>query len=242
MPKAILTALFLIQFWHPTLAEDSAYGKFVGRIAAEWDSGGRKMKLLEDFQYIGPDKLTWNAPAGSVVDGASIPQIAWSIIGGPFEGKYRDASVIHDIACDERSRPWQSVHEAFYTAMLARGVDVVQAKIMYAAVYHLGPRWPRKIEVDSNTTMEDARKKSAVETRRGEVGKVVTVVRRSYQWNNDGFLGMPSPTYTEEEVPVAVEFDPLTSQVTPSNFQELEKAIKDRNLSREQIEAYFPQR
>jgi len=231
-----------MQFGCSTLAEDGAYGKFVGRIVAEWHSDGRQMKLLENFQYIGPDRTAWNAPAGSVVDGASIPQFAWSIIGGPFEGRYRDASVIHDIACDEKSRSWQSVHQAFYTAMLARGVDVVQAKVMYAAVYHLGPRWSRKIEVDPNIPVEEAVRRSVVERRPDETGKVITEVRQTIEWNNQGIFGTPSPTYKQFEVPVAVEFNPLTSQATPSNFQELEKAIKEKNLTPEQIEAYFPQR
>jgi len=72
---------------------------------------------------------------------ASIPRLAWTIIGGPFEGLYRDASVIHDVACVEKSRPWLQVHRTFYLAMLASGVTTVKAKVMYAAVYHFGPRW-----------------------------------------------------------------------------------------------------
>lgn len=55
---------------------------------------------------------------------------------------YRDASVIHDVACVARTRPWREVHETFYFAMRASGVGEVQAKVMYAAVYHFGPRWP----------------------------------------------------------------------------------------------------
>ena len=45
-------------------------------------------------------KKTWTAPKGAKVDGASIPQLFWTPIGGPFEGKYRYASVIHDTECD----------------------------------------------------------------------------------------------------------------------------------------------
>jgi hypothetical protein len=67
--------------------------------------------------------------------------VAWTFIGGPFEGLYRNPSVIHDVACVQRRHPWYAVHRAFYSAMLAAGVDLVKAKIMYAAVYHLGPRW-----------------------------------------------------------------------------------------------------
>lgn len=117
------------------------YGRFVGSVVVEWLDDGRLMKLIAPFAYIAPDGLQWDAPAGSIIDGASIPRFAWSIIGGPFEGKYRNASVIHDVACDERLRSWQEVHQTFYTAMLASDVDKITAKIMYAAVYHFGPRW-----------------------------------------------------------------------------------------------------
>ncbi|MDH0143320.1 DUF1353 domain-containing protein [Aquipseudomonas alcaligenes] len=101
----------------------------------------RDMVLLKDFQYVGPDSVVWLAPQGSVVNGASIPRFAWSIIGGPFEGRYRKASVIHDVACDEKSKSWRDTHRAFYNAMLAEGNDPIKSKIMYAAVYHFGPRW-----------------------------------------------------------------------------------------------------
>ena len=59
---------------------------------------------------------------GWIVDGASIPKIAWSIIGSPLSGKYCDASVIHDYHCDVRVRSSDEVHLVFHYAMLASGV------------------------------------------------------------------------------------------------------------------------
>ena len=122
-------------------AQALTMGRYVGTIQTSWDTTGRTMTLLAPFEYVDSNDQHWIAPKGSVVDGASIPKFAWSIIGGPFEGLYRDASVIHDIACDEKRRPWNMVHETFYWAMLTSGVDPTKAKIMYAAVYHFGPRW-----------------------------------------------------------------------------------------------------
>jgi hypothetical protein len=116
------------------------FGKFSGNVKVEWLTD-RKMRLLERLEYTDPDNLVWVAPKGSVIDGASIPKQLWTIIGSPFVGKYRDASVIHDIACDQKKYPWADVHEAFYNAMRASGVAVAKAKIMYGAVYHFGPRW-----------------------------------------------------------------------------------------------------
>ena len=61
--------------------------------------------------------------------------------GSPFVGKYRRASVIHDVACVERTQPHQLVHHAFYEAMLCDRVPTSKAKLMYVTVRDLGPRW-----------------------------------------------------------------------------------------------------
>jgi hypothetical protein len=65
----------------------------------------------------------------------------WSIAGGPFEGKYRNAAIIHDYYCVLQSRPWRDTHLVFYNAMRAADVEERQAKLMYGAVYYFGPRW-----------------------------------------------------------------------------------------------------
>jgi len=99
------------------------------------------MTLLDDFGYVDPGKITWKAPKGHKIDGASIPPVFWSFIGGPFEGKYRNASVVHDYECDVKQRPWRTVHRMFYNASRCGGVEATKAKVMFAAVYHFGPRW-----------------------------------------------------------------------------------------------------
>lgn len=100
------------------------------------------MRLLEDTHYIAPNGVDWLAPKGWEIDGASIPKAFWCTIGGPYEDFYRDGSVYHDVACDQRKARWQDVHLMFYTAMRCSGVEDQKAKIMYAAVYRFGPRWP----------------------------------------------------------------------------------------------------
>jgi hypothetical protein len=118
-----------------------SWGRFQGRVQTQWNDDGRTMQLLADFVYIDPAGHRWLAPKGARIDGASIPPFLWTPVGGPFEGKYRLASVVHDVACDEKKRPWRDVHRMFYTASLLAGVDQGQAKLMFAAVYHFGPRW-----------------------------------------------------------------------------------------------------
>lgn len=99
------------------------------------------MTLMESFEFIDATGRSWRVPSGVNVDGASMPKAFWSLIGGPFEGKYRNASVIHDHFCEIRKRKWQEVHKVFYEGMLASGVDSAKAYVMYKAVEQFGPRW-----------------------------------------------------------------------------------------------------
>jgi hypothetical protein len=129
--------------------------KFKGDVIVKWRADGRTMKLLEDFSFIDARGTTWQAPAGSIVDGASIPRILWPLVGTPFAGKYRRASVLHDIACQERTRPWKKVHKMFYQAMRADKTPKSTAKQFYQAVQLFGPRWDKngnllRIEIDSD--------------------------------------------------------------------------------------------
>lgn len=104
---------------------------------------GRRFSLPHDFNYLDPNKQLWEAPTGLIVDGATIPMPFWSVIGGPFEGLYREASVIHDAGCCAKTRPWREVHRMFYNAMRCSGVGWVKAKTMYLAVWAMGPRWTK---------------------------------------------------------------------------------------------------
>ena len=114
---------------------------FGDRPWSEWHVDGRRMALLRAFTFTDSAGTVWSAPTGAVVDGASIPRVFWSIVGGPYEGEYRDASIVHDHECMIRVHPWHDVHRMFYQACLAGGVRPLKARLMYAAVYLFGPRW-----------------------------------------------------------------------------------------------------
>lgn len=133
-----------------TEAAANHFGQYMGRLIFEPLSDGRLMQIIEPFGFLDSEQKRWQVPVGTKVDGASIPQPLWSIIGGPFEGKYREASVVHDYYCDIRTEPWRAVHRVFYYAMRASGVSERRAKLMYAAVYFAGPRW-------SDTAVDNAR-------------------------------------------------------------------------------------
>jgi Protein of unknown function (DUF1353) len=84
------------------------FGKFEGRVLASWEDDGRNMRLEEDFAYVDTRGKRWHAGKGSIVNGASIPHALWSVIGGPFEGPFRNASVVHDVGCDEQTEAWEA--------------------------------------------------------------------------------------------------------------------------------------
>jgi hypothetical protein len=117
------------------------WGYYNGEPVTKWNPDGRTMTLLTELRYTDPNGVVWVAPIGSQVDGASIPRYLWSIMGGPFEGKYRNASVLHDVAYGERKRPWQDCDRMFYNAMRCSGVSVTEAKTMYYALYRFGNHW-----------------------------------------------------------------------------------------------------
>ena len=148
------------------------FGSFEGVVDAIWSDDGRTMTLNQDFAFVDPRQKKWLAPNGSVIDGASIPRAFWSIIGGPFEGPYRNASVVHDVACDDMKEKWEDVHLMFYEACRCGGVEESKAKLMYWAVYHFGPQW-----------------RTVSEVRKAKDGKVVETVRRTVRVAPPG----PSP-------------------------------------------------
>ena len=136
----LLMAAGVFDFLHKPMPT-SAWGSFTGTPKVELLDDGRQLRLLEDFAYIDPRGKLWAAPKNSQVDGASIPQVFWSLTGGPLEGEFRNASIVHDVGCVRMSEPWEDVHFMFYEACRCGGLPENKAKIMYAAVYHFGPRW-----------------------------------------------------------------------------------------------------
>src|SRR5216684_8545244 len=126
--------------------QPNKWGHYSGYVEARWENDGRTMTLLSELRYTDPQGVAWIAPAGSVVDGASIPRSLWSIMGGPFEGKYRNASVLHDVAYGQHNRPWQDCDRMFYNAMRCSGVSAVEAKTMFYALCRFGHHWKFSIK------------------------------------------------------------------------------------------------
>jgi len=139
---------------------------FEGEVRTLWlvegevgdDGPDRRMQLLEDFAFIDPNGVRWLAPAGSRIDGASIPRMLWSVAGDPFIGQYRRASVLHDVACDDRTRPSKDVHRMFYDAMIADGTSTAQAVEFYTAVRLFGPHWDDPVPAPATPRLASKRR------------------------------------------------------------------------------------
>ena len=119
----------------------AAEGKYLDKLVLKDVGDGRQFELVSEYRYVDPKNTLWTVPKGTVVNGASIPRYLWSLVGGPWEGLYRNASVIHDYFFDRKQYDSDSVHRVFYDAMLTSGVPQLKAKIMYFAVLRFNPRW-----------------------------------------------------------------------------------------------------
>jgi hypothetical protein len=120
---------------------EHALGRYTGELILEPLQGGQLMKTVLDFGFLGADGRHWPVPPATSVDGSSIPEALWALLGGRWEGDCREAFVVHDHYCAARGADWRSVRRMFYHAMLVSGVSEGRARLVYAGVYFAGPRW-----------------------------------------------------------------------------------------------------
>lgn len=99
------------------------------------------MVLRERFGFIDDDGETWIAGAGCVINGASIPRFLWPLVGAPYTGRYRNASVLHDVACQDQTHDSRDVHRMFWCCCRATGIGPVEAWLLWVAVRTCGPRF-----------------------------------------------------------------------------------------------------
>ena len=83
---AVICALFLPGCagnktpWTSFAKQKHPWGYYSGPVDTRWNSDGRTMTLLNELRYVDPKGQVWVAPAGSVVDGASIPRALWPFV------------------------------------------------------------------------------------------------------------------------------------------------------------------
>ena len=140
---SLLLAALLSAALPQAAAAQEYWGKFEDPLEGRFENAQPRpvFVLSKQFRFLDPNGLRWTVPQDAKVDGASIPQAFWSVIGGPFEGAYLNASVVHDYYCDTKSRTAHDTHRNFYYGMLANGVPSWKAKVMHWAVATFGPDW-----------------------------------------------------------------------------------------------------
>lgn len=160
----------------------AGFGRFEGEVVTRWltqpDGDDRNMELVQPFAYVDPRGKRWEAAAGRIINGATIPRLLWSTVGPPYVGKYRRASVVHDVACEDQVESSRAVHRMLYDAMRCDGVGPVEAIVLYYAVRTWGPWWDASATVrDSHSVpptpgeAEIARFRSAAEKAVAELGE-----------------------------------------------------------------------
>lgn len=134
---------FALAICIPALAQ----AKFEGDLVLE--PGGcvqlGKCTLKNKLRFTDENGLVWEAAAGLVTDGASIPPFFQPFVGKPFDQSFIKAAVVHDHYCDRHVRPWRTTHRVFYEGLIDQGVTKAKAKVMYYAVYLGGPKWVKLI-------------------------------------------------------------------------------------------------
>ncbi len=113
------------------------YGSFSGNPKTEWlcdEVDDSNMRMLEAFWYTDPQGRRWDAPKGSITNGASIPRTLWSSIGSPYTGHYRRAAIVHDIALQTPGVSRDEADTMFYFACAAGGCPLIDSKLLYAGV------------------------------------------------------------------------------------------------------------
>ena len=141
---------------------------FSGDPVTQWLSehgSDRRMKIQEEFWFEDNASKRWVAPKDSIVNGASIPEALWSLVGSPYTGDYRRASVVHDVACDNPLISREAADDMFYEACLAGGCSFFQAKLLRAGVclgawassngLTLGPVSPYTFSLDKSALDEN---------------------------------------------------------------------------------------
>ncbi len=101
----------------------------------------RKVILLDDFAYVDKKGFEWFAPRDSIIDGSSIPFYLWSLIGSPFTGLHRLASIPHDVYCVTKSQPHKKVHQMYEDACRCNGVSSFKANLLHKGIKLGGPKW-----------------------------------------------------------------------------------------------------
>src|SRR5437870_3301540 len=92
----MLTARTLLSTLVFSASVVSTHAEFISRPIQVSLRTDNSVRITKSFIYVDPNGRKWFVPANTVSDGASIPRLLWTPLGGPLDGQYRDAAFIHD--------------------------------------------------------------------------------------------------------------------------------------------------
>lgn len=101
-------------------------------------------RLLEDFSITSHLHI----PAGYEWDGATIPRVFWSLVGGPFDLQIVAASLVHDWLYFTRLWDRKKADRALRDLMVAAGAPQKRARVIYRAVRVFGALFYRRTKAD----------------------------------------------------------------------------------------------
>ena len=124
-------------------------GYLRGDIYTRWleGDGHRDMEITQHAEYVDERGSHWWIVPGDVVNGAGRKWVSRSLgwlaccVLPKYVGRYRVASVFHDVYCQNKERPSWEVHRMFYELMRYKGVGPIQAFVMWLFVRVFGPRF-----------------------------------------------------------------------------------------------------
>lgn len=114
---------------------------FITTISCRFIPGSNTLELLEPLIYDCPrTRQRFVVPVGTQSDGASIPKLAWSIIGHPFDPRWRKEAVLHDwfYRLEYKIVSRKMADQLFYDGLRTKGLSYTKAQSMYLAVRSFG--------------------------------------------------------------------------------------------------------
>ena len=111
-------------------------------------TGQRKVVLREPLRWVDKDGTVITIPEGYVSDGATIPRIAWWLMGGKLSLDYIRAAFVHDYSVvyhNAMAGSWAQSNEIaaerFYCGLRADSMGFYKASACRIAVTRFGPQW-----------------------------------------------------------------------------------------------------
>jgi Protein of unknown function (DUF1353) len=125
-----------------TIALCGSHGEFVGNNrTVKTSDDGMSAEVIDGLQYKEEGGRSWRIPSGAIVESRCFSTVLLALIGQPFEGLIKNASLLYNYFCLNQTRARDDVNGMFREAMLASGIQEGEVNVLYNAVVRFGPNW-----------------------------------------------------------------------------------------------------